>query len=107
VNPRFSILPRAAADLREQRDYIAQDNFASAERFLAAAEEAFERLATMPGMGVVRTVRNPRLGRIRQWPIRGFERHLIFYRETEAGIEVVRVLHGARDSGRILERETG
>jgi toxin ParE1/3/4 len=107
VNLRFTLLPRALADLREQRDYIAQDSVTAAERFLSAAEEAFERLAEMPGTGVVRAVRNPRLGRIRQWPISGFERYLIFYRETAAGIEVVRVLHGARDIRRILEGEPG
>jgi toxin ParE1/3/4 len=105
VNRPFVLLPRALADLREQRDYIARDSVPAADRFLTAAEEAFDQLAEMPGVGVVKTVRNPRLGTIRQWPIRGFEKHLIFYRETEAGIEVIRVLHGARDTRRILEKE--
>ena len=106
MNRRFIILPRAAADLREQRDYIAQDSDRAAERFLSAAEEAFARLSEMPRMGAVRPVRSPRLGRIRQWSIRGFEKHLIFYRETEAGIEVIRVLHSARDVRRVLEEES-
>jgi plasmid stabilization system protein ParE len=34
-----------------------------------------------------------------------FERISIFYRPTDYGIDVVRVLHGARDIARILRRE--
>ncbi len=39
------------------------------------------------------------------WPIRGFENYLVFYRPIEEGIEVTRVLHGARDIRGILEEE--
>jgi toxin ParE1/3/4 len=42
---------------------------------------------------------------IRLWRIRGFERYLIFYRPIPDGIEVIRVLHGARDIDTIFERE--
>jgi len=31
------------------------------------------------------------------WPIKGFKNYLIFYRPIEQGVEIVRVLHGARD----------
>ncbi|MBI4604738.1 MAG: type II toxin-antitoxin system RelE/ParE family toxin [Planctomycetes bacterium] len=37
--------------------------------------------------------------------MRGFEQHLVFYRPVEDGIEVVRVLHGARDLRAILGEE--
>ena len=63
MNRRFIILPRAAQDLREQRDYIAQDSVRAGERFLTAAEQAFARLSEMPGMGAMRPVRNPRIAR--------------------------------------------
>ncbi len=33
----------------------------------------------------------------------GFENHFVFYRPHESGIEVVRVLHGARDLESILD----
>ena len=39
------------------------------------------------------------------WPVASFEDYLIFYRPTKRGIDVVRVLHGARDLRRILRRE--
>jgi toxin ParE1/3/4 len=105
VTRRVVILAAARRDLREQRDYIARDSVATAQRFLNAADEAFQQLAAMPSMGARKQVRNRRLAGLRQWSIHGFERSLIYYRETAAGIEVIRVLHGARDIDRILEAE--
>jgi len=106
VTPRFIVLPAARADLLEQFGHLVQHSLEAANRFLAAAESAFERLAEMPGMGVRRPLKSPRLEGLRQWPIPGFRHHLIYYRETSDGIEVIRVLHGARDVQRILEEET-
>ena len=37
------------------------------------------------------------------WPVRGFEKHVIFYRPVATGIDVVRVLHAARDIEAIFE----
>jgi len=34
---------------------------------------------------------------LRVWPIKAFENYLIFYQPTDAGIDVVRVIHAARD----------
>jgi len=56
-------------------------------------------------MGKTREVRNPRLSGLRQWRVKGFESYLIFYRPIPEGIEVLRVLHGARDIDRILDEE--
>ena len=68
-----------------------------AKRFIQSANTAFEELAQMPEMGAARTFRNPRFASVRMWPVRGFERFLIFYRPLKDGIEVLRVVHGARD----------
>jgi toxin ParE1/3/4 len=35
--------------------------------------------------------------------IEGFEKYLVFYRPVDDGIEVVRVIHAARDLGSVLE----
>ncbi len=40
---------------------------------------------------------------MRRWRIRGFENFSIFYFPIEDGIEVVRVLHGAREIERLFE----
>lgn len=96
---------QAKRDLIEQAWHIAQDSVDAAERFLAACEEAFDTLVRMPEMGVPREFRNPRLEGLRMWPVRGFEKHLVFYQPLADGIRVVRVLHGARDIEGILESE--
>ncbi len=59
----------------------------------------------MPGIGERRESRNPRLHGLRIWRVEGFENHLIFYRPADDGIEIVRVLHGARDIDRIFAEE--
>lgn len=60
----------------------------------------------MPGMGERRESGDPRLEGLRVRRVEGFEKHLIFDRETAGGIDVIRVLHGARDISRILDAET-
>jgi toxin ParE1/3/4 len=37
------------------------------------------------------------MGIIRQWRIKNFKDYLIFYKVQEEQVEVLRVLHGARD----------
>jgi len=95
--------PQAAADLIDIASYIAEDNLDAAERFLDAAEEAFALLASMPSMGRAVNFQSPAAQGIRVWRVRGFERYLIFYRAVAHGIEIVRVLHAARDIERLFE----
>lgn len=66
-------------------------------RFLDAAEEGLDQLADMPRMGVTRQYNDPDLAGVRMWRVPHFPSHLIFYRQLEDGIEVIRVLHGKRD----------
>ena len=94
--------PKARRDLAEIAAYIAFDNPSAADRFLIAAEDAFDKLARMPGMGALHEFSEPKLKDLRSWPITRFRNYLIFYRQTENAIEVVRVLHGARDIRRLL-----
>ena len=95
---RIVISPKADLDLDDQFDHIAEDNLQAAQRFLTAAQDAFIRLNRMPELGVPVPYKN-----IRLWPITHFRNHLIFYRPIADGIEIVRVLHGARDWNHILE----
>jgi toxin ParE1/3/4 len=105
VRRRIAIRPRADRDLDEHAAFIARDNLDAGRRFYDAAAQAFEQLATLPEMGSPRTFRNPALTGIRLWRLPSFERYLIFYRPIPDGIEVIRVLHAARDIDAILERE--
>jgi toxin ParE1/3/4 len=106
VTRRVVRKPRARRDLLEHFVYIGENaSVEEAERFLRAADAAFEQLAKRPAMGARRDYRNPRLTGLRMWPISGFEKYLVFYRPTDRGIDVIRVLHGARDLKRLFEEE--
>ncbi len=74
----------------------------TARRFLHATNVSFEALARMPAMGAQRRFRNPRWSSVRAWPVKGFERYLIFYRPITDGVEILRVIHGARDIERLF-----
>jgi toxin ParE1/3/4 len=50
--------------------------------------------------------RNPELRDVRRLTVTGFENWLLFYRDTEDRIDVIRVLHGARDIAAIFEEDT-
>lgn len=94
---------RAKRDLIDIADRIACDNLEAAERFISAAESAFSFLSNTPSAGSAREFFTPELRGIRMWPIRGFENYLIFYRQISEGLEIVRVIHGARDIPAIFE----
>lgn len=94
--------PQAKLDLLQHFIYIGQYNLDAAERILMVVGETFEKLAAMPGMGGKREFRKPELVGIRSWVVTGFKNYVIFYKEIPGGIEVLRVLHGARDVDRVL-----
>lgn len=96
--------PQALDDLyRQGRYYVEHGSPDTALRFLAAAERSFAQLVAMPEMGAPRTYRNAKLAGLRMWRVRGFREHLIFYRPTKEGIDVVRVLHAKRDLEGLFE----
>ena len=104
MTAKYTLYPAARRDLDEIADYIARDNIDAALRFYDAAHAAFEQLATMPGMGPLREYRERAFADVRSWPLTRFENYLVFYRPVEGGIEVLRVLHGARDVDRIVRQ---
>jgi len=88
---RLIILPAARQDLIDIGDFIALDNPRRAILFIAEVEARMvtvaERPASFPFYDVLfEGLRAARHGR-----------HLIFFREEVGLVEVVRVLHGARD----------
>jgi toxin ParE1/3/4 len=76
------------------------------DRFLAALEATYERAAGMPGIGAGIEGLPARLAGTRCLSVDGFPNHLVFYRETPEGIEVLRILHAARNlTTALLEAE--
>jgi toxin ParE1/3/4 len=97
------IRDRATQDIRRQANYIlAKGNREAAERFLEFAEYAFAQLAITPNMGRILPLLLSNMGIIRQWRIKNFKDYLIFYQVQEERVEVLRVLHGARDLEELL-----
>ena len=105
VKRRLAVRPLAKGDLDEQARYIARDNVEAALRFLDAAEAAFDRLRSLPEIGKARKFQHPKLAHIRSWSAPGFEKHVIFYRASPGTIEVLRVIHAARDLAGIFGPE--
>ena len=91
------LTPRARDDIIEGALYIAGDDPAAAERFLTAVERTFDTLARSPHIGAARTFANPLLQGVRMFPVTGFRNHLVFYRPVDTAVEIIRVLHAARD----------
>ncbi len=101
---RVRLLPQAERDLDEETLYIAGEGSVEAGiGFFNAAHTTFEDLLAIPGIGKIRNVSTARLAGLRKWRVSGYERYLIFYRPAPGGIDIVRVLHGARDIDPILE----
>jgi toxin ParE1/3/4 len=88
---------RSVTDIIDHALFIARRQPQAARPFVAAAEDAINKLAAMPGLGALRESPDPELAGLRQWPIKGFRNFLVIYRPLRDGIVVVRVLHGSRD----------
>ena len=102
MTSRYRIRRRARTDLNQIVDFIAPRNSTAALKFLDAAVSEFRFLGDFCGAGVPRPSSHKSLARLRMWPIRGFNAYLIFYIPRKDFIEIIRVLHGARDVARIL-----
>jgi toxin ParE1/3/4 len=83
--------PLAADDIAEIWDHIADDSLRAADRWIEQLDEQFVLLASQPLMGRSRDELAPGL---RSFP---FGRYVIFYEPVEGGIDIVRLLHSARD----------
>ncbi|MBL0158949.1 MAG: type II toxin-antitoxin system RelE/ParE family toxin [Bryobacterales bacterium] len=104
---KLVVRPAAHADILNQiKHYVDELADTAAERFAAAVQEAIEQIQKQPGIGSPRIIDNPRLFGLRSWPVPGFEDIRLYYLQPQPKlIRVIRVLHGKRDLGAILERE--
>jgi toxin ParE1/3/4 len=97
MKPRIIIRPAALIDIEEISVWLGSESPAASARFLKNCMSDFESLALQPLMGRVRHFRNPTARNIRSWIVNGFPNHFIFYRPVDDGVEILHVLHGARD----------
>lgn len=89
--------PQARLDLVDAALYIAEGNPSAADRFLDAIADTMRHLADHPLVGRARPELTPDL---RSFPHKPY---VIFYRPIPRGVQIVRVLHGARDIPPLFE----
>ena len=93
---------QARHSLIEQAYWISEESPESADRFIDAAAASFSFLEKNPEIGRVYEAKNARLAGVRVWRISGFEKHIIFDRPRPEGVEILDVIHGARDLEALL-----
>jgi toxin ParE1/3/4 len=92
--PYFS--PSSRQDLLDILEYIARDKPGVASAFVEKLESECWLLAQNPELG---SLRHDLMSGLRCWSVGNY---VIYYFATSDGIDVARVLHGARNVGRLF-----
>ncbi len=100
---RVYLLAAANEELEEQHAWYALNaGPRTAQRFLYELRTTFRRLAASPGRGRFLLTARPELIGLRYWLIRGFPM-IVYFRAVDDGIEILHVLHAARDRRGVVE----
>lgn len=92
----YIVSPLAEADLDGIWLYIAEDNPAAADRMIRKIFKSIAQITKTPFIGRTREELLPHIRSLSVTP------YIIFYRPLPKVIEIVRVLHGARDIDEIF-----
>ena len=87
----YRLFPLASEDVETITFTIANDNPLAATRWLASLYKTLENLGSMPMMGVARHDVRPGLRTF------VFGKYLILHRAHDQRVDIVRVVHGARE----------
>ena len=93
---RIRRLPRAIRDVDEIWDWIAAENHEAADRVSERIAKATDRLADFPASGTPR----PDLGPEARSIVVG--KYVVLYRVGPDSVDILRVIHGAREFGGLL-----
>ena len=88
--------PAAVRDLAAITDYIAADNLTAALGFYDEIDRLLTMVAQYPEMGEAVDQLSPGLRRFTHG------NYVLFYHDVDDEIELIRVLHGARDIDRLF-----
>jgi plasmid stabilization system protein ParE len=93
---RFVLTQAATADLPEIKDYLSKNSRAAARRVVADIHDAIDSLASSPGIGH----RHQDLDEaVRVWQVYAY---LIAYLPAPSPLQILRIVHGARDLTKIV-----
>lgn len=94
---RLIVRPRALTDLNELADHIARDSPRAAHRLRRHTVQLMRDLLEWPESHRRVFPDHPQLHDIRRAHPAGFPNHSVYYLVHDEAVEVVRVLHAARD----------
>jgi plasmid stabilization system protein ParE len=97
---KYQLTPEAVSDLLEICDFINQDNPEAADRVEDAVLRACDFLAGSPLAGRVRKDLTPLP--LRFWVVQPYSTYLIVYDPEKKPLQIIRILHGARDLPSVL-----
>jgi len=86
------VTPAAREDLRGIGDYVRRESPAAAKKVVRAIRGEMTRLGSLPGIGHLREDLGDET--LRVWPVYSY---LLIYRADKGPVEIVRIIHGARD----------
>lgn len=102
--PSRRITAIARQDIVEITDRIAADNIQAAVRVEDAIMDAFRLLSENPNAGAMCQFTGVDRPDLRFWPIKKYRNYVVIYYPFEDGVEIVRVIHAARDMTRLVKR---
>ena len=99
---RYQFTSQAADDLFEIWSYIARDSGEAANRVEDAVYEACAFLSEGPSRGKSREdlTKLP----LRFWTLQAYPNYIIVYDPNTDPLQIIRVLHGARDIAEVLRK---
>jgi antitoxin ParD1/3/4 len=98
----YVLTPLAKADIFDIWSYIAEDNEEAADRVEQAVYDACAFVADRPTSGHSRPDLTARP--LRFWTLARYPNYAIVYRPETAPLEIIAVMHGKRNLGRILKQ---
>lgn len=101
---RVRLRPRADRDVDSAIAYLLKDRPVTAQQFVRELEAALRRISQRPAIGSPRYARV--LQGLRVWQLPRFP-YLVFYLQRRSYLDVIRVLHGARDVPTALRPASG
>ena len=96
--PKVIRSPQSRRDTLQIWRRIAQDNITAADDLTDSFTAALDLLARFPEIG---RARDELRAELKSFPVR---KYLLLYKHVPDGIELVRVVHGARDLRRIFRK---
>jgi len=99
---RLTVQRRAMRDLADARDYYRLEAPHMVSRFALAVDAAFSYLQRHGATGSPRYGLQLGIPQLRSWPVRRFP-YVVFYRDLEQRVVVLRVLHQASDIPKHIE----